>query len=626
MKTYFRILTYVKKYAKYLALSILFTIVFSLMSGLSVYLSIPLLSTLFQEKTATAVVRETPTQMIPGGESIVPSGITETWNNLKVEIHNFIFTGTQQDILIKIVILILLTFLIKNISGYLQSYFLAYVEQAVIRDLRNQIFAHIHRLPMSFFKHERTGNIISRITNDTVIIQQSISAVFLNLIREPITIVVFIGIAVSISFKLTLFSFVILPFSVAIIAYIGGILRKQSSILQAKMADITSIIHETVTGIKIVKAFGMEKFEETRFKKETEKFFRTILKMVRIRNAASPLTEFLTVGVGTAIIYYGGQLVLVDHSLSASQFMGFLFAIFQIIQPIKELSSVNNRIQESSAAADRVFEIIDIEPDIKDAENAIEKYDFEKEILFDHVWFKYDDGDDYVLKDLHFSVKKGEIVAVVGSSGGGKTTLVDLIPRFFDVTKGAILLDDINIKEIKIDSLKHLIGIVTQETILFNDTVRNNIAYGLSGISDEAIIEVAKAANALEFIKALPNGFDTVIGERGVRLSGGQRQRISIARALLKNPPIMIFDEATSSLDNESEVLVQEAIERLMKERTVIVIAHRLSTIRNSNNIIVLDEGEIVQMGSHSELIEDEDGIYKMLYDLQFRINSEENG
>ncbi len=624
MKTYFRILTYVKKYAKYLAASILFTIIFSLMSGASVYLSIPLLSTLFQERTETAVVQQTPQQMIPGSESVVPSGVAQYWTHFKEQIHDYIFTGTQQDILIKIVVLILLAFLIKNISGYLQSYFLAYVEQAVIRDLRNQIFAHIHRLPMTFFKHERTGNIISRITNDTVIIQQSISAVFLNLIREPITIIVFIGIAVSISFKLTLFSFIILPFSVGIIAYIGGILRKQSSILQSKMADITSIIHETVTGIKIVKAFGMEKFEENRFKKETEKFFRTILKMVRVRNAASPLTEFLTVGVGTAIIYYGGQLVLVDRSLTASEFMGFLFAIFQIIQPIKELSSVNNRIQESSAAADRVFEIIDIEPDIKDAPDAVEKNNFEKEITLDHVWFKYDDGDDFVLKDINFKVNKGEIVAVVGSSGGGKTTLVDLIPRFFDVTKGAILLDDINIKKIKTESIKKLIGIVTQETILFNESIRNNIAYGLTGIPDEQIIEVAKAANALDFINELPHGLDTVIGERGVRLSGGQRQRISIARALLKNPPIMIFDEATSSLDNESEVLVQAAIERLMEQRTVIVIAHRLSTIRNSNKIVVLDGGKVVQMGTHDELVADKNGIYKKLYDLQFRID--ENG
>jgi len=623
MRTYFRILTYVKKYAKYLAASILFTLIFSLMSGASVYLSIPLLSTLFQEGNKAEVVQTVPTQTMPAAESIVPHGIAESWANLKLQVHDYIFTGTQQDILIKIVVLILLAFLIKNISGYLQSYFLAYVEQAVIRDLRNQIFAHLHKLPMTFFKHERTGNLISRITNDTVIIQQSISAVFLNLIREPITIVVFLAIAVSISFKLTLFSFIILPFSIGIIAYIGSILRKQSSILQAKMADITSIIHETVTGIKIVKAFGMEKFEEDRFKRETEKFFRTILKMVRVRNAASPLTEFLTVGVGTAIIYYGGELVLVDKSLSASEFMGFLFAIFQIIQPIKELSSVNNRIQESSAAADRVFKIIDIEPDIRDSEDSVEKTNFEDSIRLEHVWFKYDDGDDYVLKDINLEVKKGEIVAVVGSSGGGKTTLVDLIPRFFDVTKGSILLDEVNIKNIKISSIKQLIGVVTQETILFNDSVRNNIAYGLTDIPDEKIIEVAKAANAHKFIMELPEGLDTVIGERGVRLSGGQRQRISIARALLKNPPIMILDEATSSLDNESEVLVQAAIERLMEERTVIVIAHRLSTIRNSSKIIVLDGGEIVQSGTHDELVADEQSIYKMLYDLQFRIDSE---
>ena len=462
---------------------------------------------------------------------------------------------------------------------------------------------------------------ISRIISDTLKIQQSISTVFLSMIREPLTIIVFLGMAFSISVKLTLFSFIILPFSLLVIVFIGRILRKQSAALQAKMADITSVIHETVSGVKIVKAFGMEKFEESRFKKQTQKYFDIMLKMTRVRNISSPVSEFISVTVGAGIIYYGGKLVLVDHTLAASEFLGFLFAILQIMHPIKELSGVNNKIQESSAAADRIFQIIDIEPEIKDAPDAVEKKSFDKDIVFDNVYFKYDDAEDWILRNINFEVKKGEIIALVGSSGGGKTTLVDLVPRFFDVTKGAILLDGIDIRKIKIRDLRSLVGVVTQETILFNTTIRNNIAYGNPDVNEDKIIEAAKAANAYDFIMALPQGFDTVVGEHGVRLSGGQRQRISIARALLKNPPIMIFDEATSALDNESEVAVQKAIEKLMIERTVFVIAHRLSTIRNADRILVLDKGEIVQSGKHEELIKDENNIYKKLYDLQFKLN-----
>ncbi len=621
MKTYFRILSYVKKYIGYLILSITFTVLFSLMNGASVYLSIPLLQTLFNEKKPAAQTEavQNATENIPQ----IGSSLAQKFAEWKAEFNHYIFTGTNDQILLKIVALVLFTFLLKNIFNYLQAYYLAYVQQAVIRDMRNEIFSHLHKLSMSFFKKERTGNLISRIISDTLKIQQSISTVFLSMIREPLTIIVFLGMAFSISAKLTLFSFVILPFSLIVIVVIGRILRKQSAALQAKMADITSVIHETVTGVKIVKAFGMEKFEESRFRKQTQKYFDIMLKMTRVRNISSPVSEFISVTVGAGIIYYGGKLVLVDHTLAASEFLGFLFAILQIMHPIKELSGVNNKIQESSAAADRIFQIIDLEPEIKDAPDAVEKKDFEKDIRFDHVYFKYADAEEWILRDIDFTVKKGEVVALVGSSGGGKTTLVDLVPRFFDVTKGAILLDGIDIRKIKLADLRRLVGVVTQETILFNTTVRNNIAYGNLEVSEDKIIEAAKAANAYEFIMALPQGFDTVVGEHGVRLSGGQRQRISIARALLKNPPIMIFDEATSALDNESEVLVQQAIEKLMKERTVFVIAHRLSTIRNADRIVVLDKGEIVQIGKHEELIKDEKNIYKKLYDLQFKLNEE---
>ncbi len=615
--TYFRILKFVKPYRGHLGLSVVFTILYALLNGASVYLTIPLLDTLFQESLKSGAPKIV--EKSPASTSIMPDWITRIINDVSNSFKEFIFSGDTSEILLKICALILIAFLGKNIFGYLQAYFLAYVEQGVIKDIRNKAYRHLHKLPMGFFKNEKTGNLISRITNDVNIIQQSVSAVFLNLIREPLTIIVFLGIAISISFKLTLFSFVILPFSLAIISYIGKILRKQSTVIQQKMADITTVLHETITGVKIVKAFGMEKYENKKFEDETNKFFRLILKMVRVRNIASPTTEFLSVVVGVTLVFYGGRLVLVEHSLKASEFLGFLFAIFQLMPPIKELSSVNNRIQESSAAGDRIFEILDTVPAISDAPDAIDNIEFNDEIVYKDVSFKYDDSDEFVLKNINFSVKKGEIIAFVGSSGAGKTTLVDLLPRFYDPTEGAILIDGIDIRKIKLHALRNLMGIVTQETVLFNETVRKNIAYGLGDFPEEKIIEAAKAANAHRFIIDLPNGYDTVIGEKGTKLSGGQRQRISIARALLKNPPIMIFDEATSALDSESEALVQEAIERLMSERTTFVIAHRLSTIRNADRIVVLEKGKVVQLGCHDDLIKVSDGTYKKLYDLQFR-------
>lgn len=618
MKTYFRILTYVKPYWKHLAISIFSTILYALFNGASIYLSIPLLDTLFQESTRTETAEinyvEHAEDIAPGWYSDIKETIVQTFND-------FVLSGDQSEILMRVGILILFAFLLKNIFGYLQAYFLAHVEQAVIRDLRNSAYWHLHELPMSYFKNERTGNLISRIMNDVTVVQQSVAAVFLNLIREPITIAVFMGIALSISWELTLFSFVILPFSLGIIAYIGNILRKQSGRIQAKMADITSVLQETITGVKIVKAFGMEAYENVKFMKQTNKYFNMILKMVRAKNAASPITEFLSVVVGVVIIYYGGQLVLEDNAIKASEFLTFLFAIFQMMPPIKELSSVNNRIQESSAAADRIFEIIDTEPAIKDIDSPLIVEDFKEKICFENVSFHYDDSDELVLKNISFEAEKGSIIAFVGSSGAGKSTLIDLIPRFYDPTNGKILLDGADIRDIKIDNLRNLLGIVSQETVLFNDSIKNNIAYGLHEIPMDKIIAAAKAANAHDFIMEFPNGYDTQIGERGTKLSGGQRQRISIARALFVNPPIMIFDEATSALDNESEVLVQEAIERLMKERTTFVIAHRLSTIRNADRILVLDAGEIVQDGKHEDLLREDKGIYKKLYALQFREN-----
>lgn len=616
MKTYFRILKYVKPFWKYLAASIIFTIFSALLDGASIYLSIPLLDTLFQQK---GVSTGNQIDSISNLSHKTGNWISQFANEIATNFKAFIFSGSTSEVLLKICFLIVITFLGKNLFGYLQAYFLAHVEQGMIRNLRNEAYQHLHKLPMSFFKNEKTGNLISRIMNDVNAVNASVSAVFLNLIREPLKIIVFLGIALAISWRLTLFSLVVLPFSLVVISYIGLLVRKQSGLLQSKIADLTNSIHEAITGVKIVKAFGMEDYENKKFFKETQNFFKLSLKITRIRNIASPTTEFLSVIVGVVIIYFGAQLVLIEKSITASQFIGFLFAIFQLMPPIKELSSVNNRIQESSAAADRIFEIIDIEPSIKNIDNPVSINQFNRDIEFEHVYFKYDGTDEYVLNDINFKVEKGKIIALVGSSGAGKTTLVDLIPRFYDPTKGRILIDGIDIKNIRIEDLRKLIGVVTQEIILFNESVRNNIAYGLTNCSEEKIIEAAKAANAHNFIMELPQKYDTIIGEKGTKLSGGQRQRIAIARALLKNPPIMIFDEATSALDNESEALVQEAIERLMKDRTVFVIAHRLSTIRNADRILVIEKGKIVQDGKHDELLGEENSIYKKLYDLQFR-------
>lgn len=595
---------------------------FSIFHGASVYLAIPLLDTLFQQ-SGVSQVNNSSVNETAKGSSFIPDFISQSIEHVKISFQNFIFAGDTTDILFKICVLIVLAFVGKSLFGYLESYYMAYVQQGVIKSFRDSSYKHLHKLPMSYFKNERTGDLISRITNDVNIIQNSFRAVFKSVFREPITIIVFTSIAISISWKLFIISLIILPLSVGIIGFVGIKLRTQTRKLQQQIGNITAVLQETIQGVKIVKAFGMENYENQKFMDFTQKYFKIALKKVRVQNISSPTTEVIAVLVGVVIIYYGGILVIDEQSLRASEFLAFLFAIFQMIPPMKVLATVNNRIQESIAAGERVFELLDTEPKIKNIENPRPLKSFKKDIVFENVSFHYDDSEELVLNNVKAEIKKGEIIALVGSSGAGKTTFVDLIPRFYDPTSGRILLDGINIKEFRLEDLRKMMGIVTQETVLFNATIAKNIAYGLDGYPLEKIIEVSKIANAHKFIIEMPNGYDTVIGEQGTKLSGGQRQRISIARALLKNPPIMIFDEATSALDNESEMLVQEAIERLMKERTTFVIAHRLSTIRNADKIFVMDKGEIVQVGKHDELLEIEDGIYRKLYELQFReINS----
>jgi subfamily B ATP-binding cassette protein MsbA len=616
MAIFLRILSFVRPYWRTIVLSVTCTIFFSFFSGTSIYLTIPLLETLFEQTPIEIGAIQTPPK-----NQLVPNEVVTVKQHIERTVRDFLFTGSKSDALFKICVLIVVVFLLKNIFDYSQSYLMARVEQSLMRDLRNALYEHLHNLSLSYFTNERTGNLISRVTNDVNVVNGGVSASFVTLIKEPLLIIVFLSLAFTLSWKLTLLAFVVFPFVLIIITGIGRKLHKQSGLMQEKMADITSVLQETISNVKVVKAFAMESFENRKFQKETHNYFKTILRMTRIRNFSSPSTELLSVLAGAVIIWFGGQQVLVYGEMKPAEFLGFLFAIFQLMPPVKELGNVNNRLQEFSAAGRRIFEILDTKPTIQNSPGAVPLHTIKHSIEYNNVTFAYDTESGErrtVLSGVNAKVKKGELIALVGPSGSGKTTFVDLLPRFYDPIEGAIYIDGVDIKTIDVKSLREKIGIVTQETILFNDTVRNNIAYGLTDYPLEKIVEAAKAANAFSFIEDMPLGFDSVIGDRGVKLSGGQRQRISIARALLKNPPIMIFDEATSSLDSESEILVQEAMERLMQNRTSFVIAHRLSTIRNADRILVLDNGKIVQEGRHVELLKQTRGLYKKLHDMQF--------
>ncbi len=592
----------------------IYSVVFSLFSGFSIYLTIPLLETLFAK---TAPAAQTVQQTT--APSFIPEWLLTLKESISTAFQRLIFHGNAEESLLLICIVIVLAFLVKNVFGYLQSNMMMFVEQSVTRDLRDALYRHIHQLPLAYFTNERTGNLISRVMNDVNVVNSGISATFYTLIREPLLVIVYLTIALMLSWKLTLISFVVFPLVLLVIAAVGRRVHREGGLVQERVADVTSVVHETISGVKVVKAFGMEEFENRKFARENRRYFQTIVRIVRIKNLSSPTTEFLSALAGGAVIWYGGLLVLAQESMKASEFLGFLFAVFQLMPPIKELSSVNNRIQEATAAGKRVFEILDTEPNIKNPPSAVKLSDFKSTIEFKNVSFSYNPGD-IVLTDVNLTINKGEVVAIVGPSGSGKSTLVDLVPRFYDPTGGSITVDGIDLRAVDVDSLRDKIGIVTQETILFNDSVRNNIAYGLENCPPDRIIAAAKAANAHSFIEEMPKGYDSVIGERGVKLSGGERQRLSLARAILKNPPILILDEATSALDTESEILVQEAIENLMSGRTSIVIAHRLSTVQHADVIVVLEAGRIVELGHHKELLGNSNGLYKKLYELQFRL------
>jgi len=519
---------------------------------------------------------------------------------------------------LKILCLSILTvFFIKNIFLYIKNILLRIVELKLVKEIRDRLYIHIQTLSLGYFNRQHSGTITSIVMNDVEQLQTALAVVFQRLFVEPINILTFVALLFIISWKLALIAIIIIPLAGIAIFSIGRSIRRKSRRTQAKIAEIMQILTETVTSIRIVKAFVNEKEEVKNFTRESKHYFKLLLKRARLDLIAGPTTETFGVIIGVVLLWYGGMEVLAQKGVSAEDFIRFILILFSILGPIKQLSNVNLKIQIGAASAERIFGLLDTPPEIVEDPDPVELDVFNNAIEFDQIHFEYSDADERVLDGVSFTIKKGEIVALVGPSGSGKSTIADLIPRFFDVSKGALRIDGNNVRKISFSSLRGSMGIVTQEVILFNDTIRKNIAYGQSDVTEEAIQKAAEAANALEFIEQTPDGFDTLIGERGVNLSGGQKQRLAIARALLKNPPILILDEATSALDTESEKMVQKAIEVLMKDRTVLVIAHRLSTVQNADKIVVLDKGKILEVGSHNELYE-KGGLYRRLYDIQF--------
>ena len=636
MRIYLRMLRMIRPYLPQVLLSIVFTVIFSVLSSFSIMMIEPFLRTVFAEDGPVATESLVP-GLTGGAMSPSPAGATvssgdsdratQMRRNLsaldrfkltaRAKVDTYLLRDSKSRTIWRICVVFFFIYLIKNIAGYFASVLMVYIGQKVIKTLREALFAKFTNLPLSFYHQHRAGEMISRVTNDVQIANRCVNVSFTNLVRDPILIVTFLTLAFLISWKLTLLAFTILPLTMLVIIRVGKKLRKYSHRQQERMADLTSVLQETVYGIRVVKAFAMERFANRKFLRHSERLFQDIFKIERMQRLTSPLTEQLSVIAGLFILWYGGNQVLTGGELPPGMFILFFICIFSTVHPIKELSQVNNAIQEGMAAAERIFAVLDAEPEIGDESGLADLDQVRGEVEFRNVSFAYLQGEP-VLRDIDLAVQPGEMVALVGSSGAGKSTLVDLIPRFYEPQAGQIIIDGRDLRELKISSLRQNMGIVTQEVILFNDTVRNNIAYGLAEVNPDEIEGAARAANAHDFILQLPDGYDTFIGDRGVKLSGGERQRISIARAILKNPPILIFDEATSALDTESEQLVQEAIDRLVRNRTTFVIAHRLSTIQNVDRIYVLHDGRIVQTGSHAELLA-AGGLYRDLYELQFR-------
>lgn len=620
MKLYLRLLKFLLNYWIQLLLAVFFMLVLALSNGAFAYLVGPVLKFLFASNTDETI------RLIPFD----------------------IFTFDRAQMIVAVPIAIIVVAFVKGLSFFGQSYFMGYVGQMVVTDIRTFLYKHILHLPVSYFTKNSTGALMSKVTNDVGMLQNAAADSVATLLRESLTIIVLTTVVISRDWKLAIAAFIAFPLAIYPLIQFSKKMRKISTQGQASMGAMTTLLHEAIAGIKIVKAFCMEQYEGLRFGKENEKFSRLRMKSIKVRSAASPLMEILG-SVGFAITIWYAAYRIQSGTLTPEAFISFFAAVLMLYQPIKALNGVNMNIQQGLAAATRVFELLDIPQETKDKENARVISGVFSELEFRNISFRYSDkpvpagppsnvsiggsrhvperfyqGQGWVLKDINLKVKKGELIAIVGTSGVGKTTFVNLIPRFYDATEGAILFDGVDIRDMTRESLRSQIAIVSQQVILFNDTVKRNIAYGDVERDDVDIIKAAKAANADTFIQKLPQKYDTTIGEGGIRLSGGERQRLSIARAILKNAPILILDEATSSLDTESELEVQKGLQNLMQGRTTFVVAHRLTTVRHADRIIVLAEGGIKEMGKHDELLR-LGGEYCRIYKMQFHPVREED-
>ncbi len=525
----------------------------------------------------------------------------------------------QNENLVQVAALIIVLYLAKGLFSYFSTYLMSWVGQRTVMDLRNLLYQHVIRQSVSFFKSQPTGTLISHITNDVEKIQQAVSGAMGDLLMQSFALLGYGALVFYYDWRLAIFCFVVAPLAIYPLVTLGRKLRRRTDTGLERWRDITNILHETISGSRIVKAFRMEASETKRFVGATDSLFRTNMRITRVISMMPPIME-LVGGIGMAAAIWYGSGRIAASTMTPGEFSSFIAALFMMYMPVKKLSRVNATLQQALSAASRIFAVLDMEQSIREVEDAVELPPLSRSIELKNLDFVYDDGKGATLRDVNLVIEAGQVVALVGTSGAGKSTLASLVPRFYDPTGGVIFFDGVDIREATLSSLRGQIGLVTQETILFNDTVRNNIGYGLSSVSEEALVAAAEAACALEFIRELPNGFDTVIGERGQRLSGGQRQRIAIARAILKNPPILVLDEATSSLDAESEALLQRALENLMANRTTLVIAHRLSTIRKADRIVVMEGGEVRETGTHEELLLRSGGVYRRLYELQFSL------
>jgi subfamily B ATP-binding cassette protein MsbA len=606
MSYFKKILQFAKPYKRFAILNIISNIFYALFSTLSFLAFIPMLQVLFQEEEP--VLTEPDWDGSFSGLKDFGSDYANYFLNQRIEEHG------QISALITICVAVVVLFLLKNFFNYLAMYFIANVRNGMLRDIRNKIYYKIVELPISFFSEKRKGDFISRITSDVQEIQSSFLSMLEMFIKEPLTLIFTLFAMIAISPKLTLFVFIFLPISGLLISSIGKKLKAKSTSAQQENANFLSLVEETLSSLKIIKGFNAEDRFRTKFTSSTNRLNRILNSLLHRQDLASPLSEFLGVVVITVILWFGGNMVLIEGSMDASTFIGFLVLTYNILTPAKAISKATYSIQKGNASAERILEIIETETNLQDKPDAVNKTSFDSDIVIENISFQYEK--EKVLKNFSLEVKVGETVALVGQSGSGKSTIANLITRFYDVNNGAIYIDGKDIRDISKASLRGLMGLVTQDSILFNDTIRNNIALGKENATEEESIDALKVANAWEFVKDLPLQLDTNIGDSGNKLSGGQKQRLSIARAVLKNPPIMILDEATSALDTESEKLVQKALENMMKNRTSIVIAHRLSTIQNADKIVVMQKGQIVEQGRHEELLA-KGGNYQKLVEMQ---------